>query len=238
VQPWRIARFLIPPGRDASYVAAMEVILDTYAEPADPAVPLVCFDESGKALQADARDPLPGRPGDPAREDPESVRHGSANLFLAYAPHLGWRQVTVTAQRTAVDWARAMRDLVDGPFRDAPKLIVVLDNLNTHRLSSLYTAFPAPEAHRLGRRLDLRFTPKHGSWLNMAELELSVLARQCLDRRIPDRATLATEVAAWTDARNAVAEPARWTFTVEDARTRLTHLYPLPLCDSEGLTVH
>ncbi len=211
----------------------MEVVLDTYAEPADRRVPLVCFDESGKALQAHARAPLPAQPGPPAREDPEYVRHGSANLFLSYAPHLGWRQVTVTAQRTAVDWALAMWDLVDTPqFADAARIIVVLDNLNTHRLSSLYTAFPAPEARRIAPKLELRFTPKHGSWLNMAELELAVLDRQCLDRRIPDQATLATEVAAWADARNAVAAPAQWTFTTEDARTRLTHLYPIPVCDT------
>ena len=212
----------------------MELVLDTYAAAPDPAVPLVCFDESGKELQAHGRTPLPARPGQPRRADPGYVRGGSANLFLAYAPHLGWRQVTATGQRTAVDWARAMRDLVDVHFPAAARIIVVLDNLNTHRLSSLYTTFPAPEARRIARRLDLRFTPKHGSWLNMAELEFAVLARQCLDRRIPDRATLAQEVAAWTAARNAAAAPARWTFTVDDARTRLTHLYPIPVCDTSA----
>ncbi len=210
----------------------MEVILDTYAAPLDPAVPLVCFDESGKELQAQTRDPLPMRPGQPAREDPAYRRAGSAHLFLAYAPHRGWRQVTVTTQRTAGDWALAMRDLVDGPFREAPKIMVVLDNLTTHRLSSLYTTFPAAEAHRIARRLEVRFTPKHGSWLNMAERELAVLSRQCLARRLPDRPTLEPEVAAWAAARNAVAAPAQWTFTVDDARTRLTHLYPLPICDT------
>lgn len=223
---------MIPSERDASFVAAMETILDTYAAPPDPAVPLICFDEAGKELRADVRAPRPAQPGQPRREDPEYARHGSANLFLSYAPHLGWRQVTVTTQRTGVDWAHAMRALVDVHFPTAEKLIVVLDNLNTHRLSSLYTAFPAPEAHRIARKLELRFTPTHGSWLNMAELELSVLGRQCLDRRLPDRATLAREVAAWTDARNAVAAPAHWTFTVEAARTRLTHLYPIPVCDT------
>jgi len=131
-----------------------------------------------------------------------------------------------------------MRDLVDGPVREAPKLIVVLDNLTTHRLSSRYTTFPAPEAHRIARRLDLRFTPRHGSWRNMAELELSVLGRLGRDRRIADRATLETEVAAWADARNAVAEPAQWTVTVDEARTRLTHLYPLPVGDTSTLTDH
>lgn len=207
----------------------MEEVLATYAEPVDPAVPLICFDEAGKALQDHVRDPLPGPP---VREDPEYVRQGSANLFLAYAPHLGWRQVTVTTQRTAVDFALAMRDLVDVHFPDAPRIIVVRDNLHTHRFGSLYTTFLAPEARRIVARLDLRFTPKHGSWLNMAELELSGLARQCLDRRIPDPATLAAAVAAWAAARTAVAAPARWDFTVDDARTHLSHLYPIPVCDS------
>jgi hypothetical protein len=215
-------------------VAALETILDTYAAPPDPAVPVICFDEAGKELRAQAPPPRPAQPGQPCREDPEYVRAGSANLFLAYAPHLGWRHVTVTTQRTAVDFALAMRELVEVHFPDAVRLIVVLDNLNTHRLSSLYTAFPAPEAHRLARRLDLRFTPRHGSWLNMAELELSVLSRQCLDRRMPDRATLAAEIAAWEAARNAGVAPAVWTFTVEEARTRLTHLYPLPVCDTSS----
>jgi hypothetical protein len=229
LQPWRTVRFLIPPERDASFVTAMEAVLDTYALPPNPAVPLICFDETGKELQAARRTSWPGPP---VREDPEYVRAGSANCFLAYAPHLGWRHLIVSAQRTAVDWALAMRALVDNCFPDAERLIVVLDNLNTHRLSSLYTAFPAPEAQRLARKLELRYTPKHGSWLNLAEGELSVLARQCLDRRIPDRATLAAEVAAWETARNAVAAPAQWTFTVDDARTRLHHLYPIPVCDT------
>lgn len=210
----------------------METILATYAAPPDPTVPLVCFDEAGKELQAHTRAPWPARPGQPARLDPEYRRQGSANLFLAYAPHLGWRHVTVTPQRTAVDWALAMRALVDVHFPHAARLIVVLDNLNTHRLSALYTAFPAAEAHRLARRLELRFTPRHGSWLNMAEHELGVLQQQCLERRIPDAATLEAEVAAWVAARNAVAAPARWTFTVDDARTRLPHLYPIPVCDT------
>jgi hypothetical protein len=153
---------------------------------------------------------------------------------MLYAPHLGWRQVAVTTQRTAVDWALAMRDLVDHAFPDAARIVVVLDNLNTHHLRSLYTTFPADEAHRLARNLDLRFTPTHGSWLNMAELELAVLSQQCLDRRIPDQATLASEVAAWTAARNATPSPAHWTFTVDAARSRLTHLYPIPVCDTSS----
>ena len=229
---------MIPPKRDASFVAALEAVLDTYAAPADPVVPLVCCDEAGKELRAAVSASLAARPGALAREDPEYQRHGSANLFMLYAPHLGWRQVTVTSQRTAVDWALAMRALVDVHFPEAERIIVVLDNLNTHRLASLYAAFPPAEAHRIARRLELRFTPKHGSWLNMAELELSVLTRQCLAPRIPDRTTLEAEVAAWVAARNAVAAPAHWTFTVDDARTRLTHLYPIPLCDTMTWTDH
>ena len=223
---------MIPPERDAPFVAAMETLLDTYAAPPDPARPLICFDESGKELQTHTRAPLPAQPGQPLREDPVYGRQGSANLFLSYAPHLGWRNVSVTTQRTAVDFALALRDLVDVHFPDAVTLIIVLDNLSTHRLSALYTAFPAAEAHRLARRLDLRFTPKHGSWLNMAEFELAVLSQQCLARRIPDRATLEREVAAWVAARNAVADSAHWTFTIDDARTRLHRLYPLPICDA------
>lgn len=210
----------------------METILDTYAAPPDPAVPLVCVDEGGKELQAHTRAPYPARPGAPTRIDPEYRRQGSANVFMVYAPHLGWRQGMVTARRTAVDWALAMRAVVDIHFPAAERIIVVLDNLNTHRLSSLYTAFPAPEAHRIARKLELRFTPRHGSWLNMAELELAVLQTQCLARRIPDTATLIREVAAWGAARNAVAAPARWTFTIDEARQRLTHLYPIPVCDT------
>lgn len=209
----------------------METVLDTYHAPFDLTVPLVCFDESGKEVQAQAREVLPMRPGQPRREDPTYVRNGSANLFLFYAPHLGWRAVTVTHQRTAVDWALAMRDLVDLHFPDAERIVVVLDNLNTHRLSALYTTFTAAEAHRIARKLDLRFTPKHGSWLNMAELEWSVLDRQCLSRRIPDQATLEAEVAAWVEAQNAVGAPGSWTFTVDAARDRLARLYPVPVCD-------
>lgn len=206
----------------------METILDTYALPYDPRIPVVCFDETGKELQADVR---PALPGPPRREDPEYRRQGSANLFLAYAPLQGWRQVTVTTHRTAVDFALAMRALV-AHFARADRVIVVLDNLNTHHLGSLYQTFAAEEAHRIARKLEFRFTPTHGSWLNMAEFELAVLKRQCLDRRLPDQATLAAEVAAWVAARNAIAAPAQWTFAVDDARTRLTQLYPVPLCDT------
>ena len=216
----------------------MEQVLTTYGTAPNPNVPLICFDESGKELQEERRPAWPPTPEHPQRQDPEYVRAGSANLFLAYAPQLGWRHVAVTETRTSVDWALAMRDLVEVHFPDADRIIVVLDQLNTHRISSLYTAFPPAIAQRIAQRLHLCYTPKHGSWLNMAECEFSVLKRQCLDRRIPDRATLAQEIDAWTAGRNAAAAPAHWTFTVEQARTRLTHLYPTPVCDTETLTDH
>lgn len=201
-------------------------MLDVYARPVDPARPLVCFDEAGKELQTDVRPSQALRPGQPARIDYEYERHGSANLFLWTAPHLGQRGVTVTAQRTAVDWAHAMRALVDTHFPAAERIVVVLDNLNTHAAAALYRAFPPAEAKRIRDKLELHYTPKHGSWLNIAEIEIAVLVRQCLARRIPDAATLADEVAAWAAHRNAAQVGIDWHFTTADARTRLKHLYP------------
>ncbi len=208
-------------------MAKMEDVLRVYHRPPDPARPLVCFDESGKDLKAHTRPPQPPAPGRPAREDSEYERRGSANCFLWVAPHLGRRQVTVHRQRTAVDWAHAMRALVAG-FPDAEQIVLVLDNLNTHEPASLYKAFPPAEAARIWSRLELHYTPTHGSWLNLAESELSVLARQCLARRIPDPATLAHEVAAWVEDRNQQQVRIDWRFTVEDARSTLPHLYPVP----------
>lgn len=204
----------------------MEIILDTYAEPWNPLVPVICFDESGKELQDHVRPPIVTSAA--TLEDPEYRRHGSANLVMFFAPLLGWRHVRVTTQRTAVDWALAMRELVDVHFPDAARILVVLDNLNTHRLSSLYLAFPPAEAHRIARRIELRFTPQHASWLTMAELEFSVLSRQCLNRRIRDQSTLQSDVIAWANDRNRQTITARWTFTTAHARTRLHHLYPIP----------
>jgi hypothetical protein len=206
----------------------MEDILDVYARPPDPARPLVCFDEGGKALQAHARPPTPPAPGRPAKEDCEYVRAGSANLFLWCAPHLGARGVTVTEHRTRADWAQAMQALVDDDFPAAERVVLVLDNLNTHTPAALYATFPPAEAKRIRDKLEFHYTPKHASWLNIAELELSALARQCLARRLPDRATLATEVAAWTEARTAAQVGVRWHFTTAAARTKLAHLYPIP----------
>jgi hypothetical protein len=214
----------------------MEDILDVYARPPDPARPLVCFDEAGKELQDHVRPPQPLAPGQVAREDSEYRRAGSANLFLWCAPHLGWRQLAVTAQRTKHDWAEAMRTLVDEYFPDAARIVLVLDNLNTHTPGALYATFPPAEARRIWTKLEVHYTPKHGSWLNMAEPELSALTRQCLHRRIPDQATLATEVAAGADDRNAAGVRIHWTFTTSDARTKLAHLYPIPESDNDRWT--
>ena len=208
-------------------MARMEDVLAVYARPPDPARPLVCFDEGSKELRGEVRDPLPVSPGHPRRDDAEYARHGTANLFLWCAPHLGTRGITVTERRTRVDWAHAVRDLVDVEFPAAERIVLVVDNLNTHDPASLYQAFPPAEAKRLWDKLEIHHTPKHGSWLNVAEIELSVLGRQCLARRIADRAALATEVAAWVAERNAARVTVDWQFTTADARTKLTHLYPV-----------
>jgi hypothetical protein len=205
----------------------MEDILDVYHRPPDPTRPLVCFDEAGKELQADVRPRLPARPGQPARIDSEYQRQGRANLFLWCAPHLGQRQIVVTAQRTQRDWARQMRALVDEHFPTAERIVVVLDNLNTHTPAALYATFPPAEAKRIWDKLELHYTPKHGSWLNLAEIELSVVGRQCLHRRIPDHATLAHQVAAWVADRNAAQVTIDWQFTTHDARVKLARLYPV-----------
>jgi DDE superfamily endonuclease len=217
---------MIPPGANGACVAAMEDILAVYARPVDAARPLVCFDEAGKDLKAHTRPPQPARPGRAAREDSEYARNGSRNLFLACAPHLGWRQISVTAHRTAIDFAHALRELVDRQFPAAERIVLVLDHLNTHTPAALYQAFPPAEAWRILERIEWHYTPTHGSWLNMAELEWSVLARQCLARRIPDQATLEQEVAAWVAERNAERLTTSWHFTQEAARTRLAWLYP------------
>jgi hypothetical protein len=206
----------------------MEDVLAVYRRPLDPAHPLVCFDETSKQLVGEVRTPLPVAPGQPARYDCEYERHGTANLFLVTAPLLGWREVKVTEHRTRLDWAAVIRELVDVHFPAAERITLVMDNLNTHDPASLYQAFEPAEAKRIWDKLEVHPTPKHGSWLNIAEIELSVLSRQCLDRRIPDQAMLATEVAAWVAERNAEAVTIDWQFSTEDARIKLKHLYPVP----------
>jgi hypothetical protein len=219
---------VIPPALSAAFVAAMEDILAVYARPADPTRPLVCFDEAGKELVAQRPPPLPAAPGRPAREDSVYQRGGAANLFLAWAPFLGWRQIQVTAHRTAVDFAHAVRALVDQQFPDAEAIVLITDNLNTHTPAAFYQAFPASEARRIVARREWHYTPIHGSWLNMAELEWSALARQCLARRIPDRATLAAEIAACIAVRNQQHVRCDWRFGLADARAKLAHCYPEP----------
>jgi hypothetical protein len=204
----------------------MEDLLDLYAEPFDPSRPVVCFDELPKQLLADLREPLPARPGTPARHDYEYERRGVANLFLWCEPVRGHRHIEVTDHRTMRDWAHCIKDLVDVHYPDVTVIRLVVDNLNTHRLASLYVAFPPQEARRLARKLELHYTPKHGSWLNVAEIELAVLASQCLDRRIPDLETLRAEVAAWEAERNARCTTVDWHFTADTARHKLKHLYP------------
>lgn len=204
----------------------MEDVLDLYAAPYAADHPVVCFDERPVQLLAETRPPQPVARGRPARIDYEYRRAGTANLFLCFEPRVGWRHVAVTAQRTNQDFARQMRALVDVHYPKAPVIAVVLDNLSTHSPAALYQTFPAAEARRLIKRLEFHYTPKHGSWLNMAELEFALLSRQCLDRRLPDQATLQGEIGAWETQRNAARATAQWRFTVAQARTKLRRLYP------------
>jgi hypothetical protein len=204
----------------------MEDVLDLYARPYDPKRPVVCFDEQPRQLIAEVRTPVPMVPGRPQRVDYEYRRAGTANLFLAFEPLAGWRHLEVTVQRTAGDFARQMKALVEVHYPEAEVIAVVLDNLSTHSPAALYRTFRPEEALRLLKRLEFHDTPKHGSWLNMAELEFSILGRQCLDRRLPDRDSLAREVAAWQRRRNRERATAQWRFTLADARTRMCRLYP------------
>jgi hypothetical protein len=204
----------------------MEDVLAVSARPVDPARPVVCFDETGKALRSHKRAPQRAAPGRPARQDTEYTPEGNANVFLACAPHRGRRHVAVTARRTAVDVAQQLREISDVHYPEAAVIVLVTDQLNVHAPASLYAAFPPAEARRLTERFEWHYTPTHGSWLNMAEIELSVLARQCLDQRIADPTTVAAAVAAWAAARNAAATPSTWRFTLEVARIRLADVYP------------
>jgi hypothetical protein len=204
----------------------MEDVLDVYHRPYDPRRPQVCMDETSKQLVGETRTPLAAAPGRPARIDYEYVRHGVRNLFLWVEPLTGRRQVHVTARRTRQDWARFIRDLVEVHYPDAKRVVLVLDNRNTHVAGALYETFPPAEARRLLARLELHYTPIHGSWLNMAEIELSVLGRQCLNRRIAAEATLIEEVAAWESTRNRHQSTITWRFTTPDARITLHRLYP------------
>jgi hypothetical protein len=204
----------------------MEDVLEVYQRPYNPECPLVCLDETSKQLITETRVPIAATPGHPARHDYEYERNGTANLFMMFAPLEGWRHVEVTDRHTGVDYAQILKGLSDTHFPKAKKIVLVQDNLNTHKPASLYEAFPAPEARRLVERFEWHYTPKHGSWLDMAESELSVLSGQCLDRRIPDKPTLVEEVAAWEASRNKKHVKADWHFTTADARVKLKRLYP------------
>mgnify|MGYP006144577177 CR=1 FL=1 len=217
---------MIPPVANAEFVCQRSEVLQLYTSPLDPDYPLVCFDESSKQLISETREPLPLQPGQPERFDYEYQREGVCNLFMFFEPLTGTRHVKVTDQRTSIDYAQQMKYLVDQRHPEAKKIRVVQDNLNTHVKASLYKAFTPAEARRILDKLEFHYTPKHGSWLNMAEIELSVLTRQCLDRRIPDKDVLTEEVAAWEKRRNQNSSPVDWRFTTEDARIKLKRLYP------------
>jgi len=216
----------IPPKANAAFVCAMEDILTLYKLPYDPDVPLICMDETSKQLTKEIRRGLDARPGKLECYDFEYERNGVRNLFMFYEPFGGWRHVSVTARRTKIDWAHEIKDLLCEHYPHARRVILVMDNLNTHTGASLYEAFPPDEARSLYDRLEIHYTPKHGSWLNIAEIELRVLIGQCLARRIPDAETLKCEVSRWKSERNAVGARVDWQFTTEDARIKLNRLYP------------
>jgi DDE superfamily endonuclease len=226
LRPHLRQQWCIPPHADAEFACAMEDVLEVYHRPYDPRYPVVGLDEVSKQLVGEARTPIPAAPGRPARVDYEYVRHGTVNLFLLTGPLAGWRYVEVTERRTAVDFAHMLRFLAEEIHPEARKVVLVLDNLNTHKLAALYQAFPPEQARRLAERFEAHYTPKHGSWLNVAEVELSVLARQCLGRRFADRASLEEAVVAWQVERNERGVGVDWQFRTKDARIRLKHLYP------------
>jgi transposase len=216
----------IPPESDAEFVCAMEAVLAVYTRPYDPSRPVVCFDEKSKQLVGEIATPIPAAPREPERHDYEYVRNGTANLFMLVEPLRGWRHVEVTARRTKADFARQMKDLADRHFPGAARITLVMDNLNTHRMSGLYEAFEPAEARRIIEKIEVVHTPKHGSWLNMAECELSVLEKQCLGDRIGDEATLRERVGKWEEDRNHRSKKIDWQFATADARIRLRRLYP------------
>ena len=204
----------------------MEDVLDVYKRPYDPDYPVVCMDESSKQQIIEVREPITAVPGKPQRYDSEYERNGVSNMFIFFEPLAGRRNINVTDTRTAVDWAIQIKKLVDDSYANAKKIILVMDNLNTHTGASLYKTFSPEEAHRILERLEIHYTPKHGSWLNMAEIEFSILSKQCLDRRIPNQKKLKKEIFAWVKKRNSISTPMKWRFTTKDARIKLKKLYP------------
>ena len=234
LKPWRRDMWCIPHV-DGEYVARMEDVLDLYAEARDPARPLVCFDETPVQLIGEVRQPVPAQPGQRERYDYEYRRNGTANLFVTFDPHRGWRNIKVTDRRAAVDYAHCMRELVDVHYPGATCIRVVQDNLSTHKPGALYEAFAPAEARRILRRLEFHFTPKHASWLNMVECEISVLQRQCLGRRIDDTKKLRNEIAAWQRRRNKANARIKWMFTTDKARAKLGRAYPAAAKESKPL---
>jgi hypothetical protein len=204
----------------------MEDVLEVYQRSFTNDEVLVCMDETSKQHIKETRMPLPTRPGEPEKYDFEYERNGVSNLFMLSAPLEGWRHVKVTDHHTKVDWAHVIKELVDEHYPEKKKIVLVMDNLNTHKVSSLYAAFKPEEARRIAERLEIHYTPKHGSWLDMAEIEIGVMARQCLDRRIPDQDSLKREIKAWQDTRNQEGVCVNWRFTTQDARVKLKSLYP------------
>ena len=225
LKPWQQKMWCVPK-IDAEYVARMEDVLDLYTQPPAAGTAVVCVDESPRQLIGEVRAATPAAPGRPARQDYEYRRNGTANVFLAVDAHRPWRAAKVTERRASVDFAEWMRDLVDGPYAGSERLKVVLDNLSTHTPAAFYEAFAPAEARRVLRKLEFHYVPKHASWLNMVEIEIGVLARQCLARRILDLATLTTEVEAWSTARNHAGAVVKWMFGIEQARLKLGHAYP------------
>jgi transposase len=226
LKPWQQKMWCIPPEDDAEFVWAMENVLGVYTRPYDPKYPMVCFDEKSKQLVGEVCKPIAARPGEVERCDYEYVRNGTANLFMMVEPLGGWRQVNVTTRRTKMDFARQMKELVDVHYPDAEKITVVMDNLNTHRMSCLYEAFAPDEARRLIEKIEIVHTPKHGSWLNMAECELSVLEKQALGERVESEAVLRERIAVWNADRNNRSKGIDWQFKTSDARIKLRRLYP------------
>jgi len=225
LKPWQNKCWVIPPTEDADFVCAMEDVLEVYHRDYKEDEVLVCMDETSKQHVKEIRTPLPQKENSVEKYDYEYERNGVSNLFMLSAPLEGWRHVKVTDRHTKIDWAHLMKDLVDKHYPDK-KIILVMDNLNTHKLGSLYNAFNPEEARRIGERLEIHYTPKHGSWLDMAEIEIGVLSRQCLNRRIPDQETLRLEIDKWEEKRNQKAVGVNWRFTTEDARIKLKSLYP------------
>jgi hypothetical protein len=219
-------QWCIPPQANAEFVAAMEDVLEVYHRPYDEKRPLVCLDEASRQLIGEIVEPIPAQPGQPERIDYEYVRNGTANLFMIFEPLLGWRYVEVTERRTGKDLADVLRWLVEDVHAEAEKVVLVTDNLNTHTPACLYEAFAPEQARRIAEKLEWHYTPKHGSWLNMAEIELSVLSRQCLNGRIESREEMQKEVWAWKDERNEREVKVQWRFTTADARIKLRKLYP------------